>query len=148
MGHASWRVGPGDGDVIAHVPTASSVQPPGVTTGLAVPLHAWLTLGQAILDLTTGSLPMKAALLDAADGGHTTVQWAPAYLLVDFHAVRSYEQVRQGATPGLCFYKVDPAAEAHWLTDTPGFDVQDLAALTLRYDNPSVQVIGPNTLRD
>ena len=79
-GSAAWRIGPGDGDVISH---AREIQGPryghadAVRAGM---FHAWIAGPGLLADFTTFLLPLKATLLDEADGGTTAIDWAPEYL--------------------------------------------------------------------
>ncbi len=79
-GSAAWRIGSGDGDVISH---AREIQGPRYGHADAVEagmFHAWIAGPGILADFTTSSLRLKAELLDAADGGITTVDWSPDYL--------------------------------------------------------------------
>jgi len=143
LGFAAWRVGQGDGDVISHIPQ-KGMEP---ATSRHFAMHAWLRVGDRIFDVTTAQLPLKAAQLDAQDGGSTQVDWAPAFVLAPLSEVSSYRDVAQGHA-GQFFYKYDPALTAHLLTQMPMvLDPIDVANAWLIYENPDVNVIGPNQVR-
>lgn len=57
IGHAAWRVGPGDGDVVSHFPNGQ------VQASTAALYHAWLVVGDHIFDVTTNELHLKARQL-------------------------------------------------------------------------------------
>lgn len=79
-GSAVWRIGPGDSDTISH---AREIQGPLYTpnvAGQALQFHAWVEAPGLLVDFTTCTLKLKAAQLDAADGGTTRVDWAPDFL--------------------------------------------------------------------
>lgn len=79
-GSTAWRVGPGDSDTISH---AREIQGPLYTpgkAGQALQFHAWVEAPGLLVDFSTCTLRKKAAMLDAADGGKTQVDWAPDYL--------------------------------------------------------------------
>jgi hypothetical protein len=140
VGYAAWRVGDGDGDVILHAPAPGMVEQPG-----GVPYHVWLEIDDHLLDLTTYSLPTKAAQLDALDGGHTSVTWFPDYLFVPRKSISSIESVIQ-LWAGIYYYSHDPEVEARIIGEAPELDETDVQAAWLLYQNPEVQAIGPNSL--
>ena len=82
-GSAAWRVGAGDGDVISHAPEMQGVVhvPQGKQAAM---YHSWIEVlagdGPYILDLTTYQMQTKANILDALDGGTTSVQYCPNYV--------------------------------------------------------------------
>lgn len=82
-GHATWRVGPGDGDIVSHDPSAmaTTTYRPAGQAGL---FHAWIELdgpmGLDLIDLTTFQLRNKAVALDSTDGGQTRVDFCPPFL--------------------------------------------------------------------
>ena len=79
-GSSAWRVGPGDADTISH---AREILGPLYTPGLAakaLQFHAWVEAPGLLVDFSTCTIRLKAAQLDAADGGKTRVDWAPDYL--------------------------------------------------------------------
>ena len=107
-GSASWRVGLGDSDVISHareIPGALYFQ--GSQDNAAM-FHAWIEGPGHLIDLSTVTLKTKAAQLDAADGGVTCVDWAPAYLWLDRkqskQALPSSHAVVQSFTSGVFNY--------------------------------------------
>ena len=99
-GGASWRVGPGDGDVVSHVGSLSMVvgAPVGVEYGAM--FHAWIEVGDTLIDFTTHSLRDKAGQLDDMDGGHTQVDWAPPYLWIDRANCQSHKAVAMAPGAG------------------------------------------------
>lgn len=102
-GSAAWRIGPGDGDCIAHamelLPQISTVEvrPNSPLVGL---FHCWIESEGTIIDFTTGSLVMKAKSLDKIDGGYTQVLWSPDYLLTSEKKLTSLVEVCQGVEIG------------------------------------------------
>ncbi|WP_186214455.1 hypothetical protein [Burkholderia gladioli] len=144
IGYASWRVGNGDGDVINHLPVKNMVHQPK-----AHPYHAWLEFGnptsrfRIILDFTTYQLHRKAAELDALDGGQTTVEWCPEYLAVPFANVSSLHDVRT-LHAGLFYYERNVPMERQMLAQSKPLDQEDVELLGQIYQNPDINVIGPN----
>lgn len=144
IGYAAWRVGNGDGDVINHLPMKNMVHQPK-----AHPYHAWLEFGnptsrfRIILDFTTYQLHRKAAELDALDGGHTTVEWCPDYLAVPFSQATSEGDVRTLHT-GLFYYERDVPLERQLLAQSKPLDQEDIENLAFIYQNPNINVFGPN----
>lgn len=107
-GSAAWRVGKGDSDVITHalelVGQSSAHFMPAdgeVPAGL---FHAWVEIGDQIVDFTTGTLREKARILDRMDGGTTVVDWAPDVLWVDRSTCKSFRQVANGFDVGVYAY--------------------------------------------
>jgi hypothetical protein len=143
VGYAAWRVGPADGDVIAHSPNTREHTASATTRGFAY--HAWLTYEDFIIDFTTYQLRRKAQALDELDQGHTTVAWCPEFLLLPATQVHSYRDVIQAPGPGLAYYeaRADLAAELR-----SGFilDEADLQAARLIMRHPEAVVCGPNQL--
>lgn len=141
-GYAAWRVGPGDGDVIAHTDrTAVSFLPPDAR-GFAY--HTWLELPGYILDFTTYQLAQKAQELDAADGGRTNVTWTPDFLLLSKHSLRTYRQVAQSEKPPACHYLSVPAIDDFLASEAPPVDEAGLAAARLLLAHPDARALGPN----
>jgi len=144
VGYAAWRVGSGDGDVIAHCPNARAYLPPGAESGLAY--HAWLECCDCVIDFTTYLLREKARRLDAADGGYTSVEWCPDFLMLPRRQIRRYQEVAAAPNAGVAYYEGRPElAELLHAQFTP--DEADLRAARLILANPDVSVIGPNDLR-
>lgn len=144
IGYAAWRVGPGDGDVITHLPLPNVAQ----ISPRHVPYHAWLRVGSKIFDVTTSDLQYKARQLDALDGGSTTVQWAPPFLFVDPSEVSALEKVTQD-TPGLFFYRPDSTLRRLILSEKDQIvDDRDAKLAWIIYQNPETAVLGPNNLDD
>jgi len=142
-GAAAWRIGPGTGDVISHLPTRQDL---ANASSNAFPYHAWLEWDGNILDFSTHSLGSKAKQLDAQDGGTTTVNWCPLYLLLTPDQVRSMEDVAQAESFGLAFYHEIPGFLEFLLTRGLREAISDVDLSLLRYtfDNPSLNVFGPN----
>lgn len=143
VGSAAWRLGHGEGDVVAHNYKVKGYLPPGATRGFAY--HAWLRFGDVLLDFTTYQLSRKAAELDAGDQGHTTVEWCPDMLVVPMSAVSTFDQVAAATGPGVFYYEHVPQMQTR-VTVGLQHDSADLAALKLIMANPSVIVRGPNQL--
>lgn len=142
VGFAAWRVGAGDSDVIAHTTQVKGYLPPGAQ-GLAY--HAWLECADHILDFTTYQLREKARQLDLADGGHTTVDWCPDYLLVARFDVRRYLEVAAAPNPGAVYYETRPELLAR-VAENFTLDPEDLRMARLILANPHLTVFGPNNL--
>lgn len=144
VGHAAWRVGPGDSDVIAHTPAVPGYVPPGVK-GMAY--HAWLVLPDygVLLDFTTCQLRLKAQQLDELDGGTTLVDWCPDFLLAPVQASKSYSEVARAAAPVAFHYNAQPAMLS-LLDSTYALDASDVQAARLLMKNPDAQVMGPNSM--
>ena len=148
VGEAAWRVGLGDGDVITHSPAIGGHAPVG--GGFALAFHAWLEVGEYIIDFSTHSLRVKAAQLDAADGGVTTVDWCPTYLLVKKDDALTVQQVASAYSAGLSCYRAMPELktlmEQHGLISEVA--AEDLLHLHMLYKNPSIELIGPNDISE
>lgn len=144
FGVAAWRIGPGDGDVISHVPQVGKVQL--MMQPKAFPYHAWLETDSAIIDFSTHTLGLKASQLDAMDGGHTTVAWCPDYLVLKLGDVKSFEDVANAPQEGIAFYQEVP--ELLGLMKAHGFITEvsevDLSVLQLIFRNPDIHVMGVN----
>lgn len=136
-GHAGWRVGPGDGDVITHIPIKGPL-PPG-----AHPYHTWLRCGRYLIDFTTYQLPMKASSLDEMDGGNTRVDWAPSYLMVLAESCRSFHEVQQ-KDAGMYFYTRDIPTENLIKSKARPVDEEDVIYAKALMDRPDMKVMGPN----
>jgi hypothetical protein len=145
VGYAAWRVGHGDSDIIAHTKRAPMYTPAGVPPGQALPYHAWLSAGDWLVDFTTYQLRHKGALLDAADGGRTQVDWCPDYLLLSSIEVKPYKVVVQAPGPGLAHYEAD-ADLATMMAARYERDEADIAHARLILRNPDVMVLGPNSV--
>lgn len=138
VGHAAWRVGDGDADVVLHAPAPNFPPQPGIL------FHAWVLVdGVKLFDPTTYQLRQKAAALDAIDGQKTTVAWCPDYLLADVSRVSTLFDVIQ-KTQGLFFYKRVQELEERVLAEAQALDPEDVAMLELVYENPEATVVGPN----
>ncbi|WP_434715988.1 hypothetical protein [Paraburkholderia sp. A3RO-2L] len=141
VGFAAWRLGPGDGDVVSHTLRTQGYLPAGAK-GFAY--HAWLTAGDWVVDFTTYQLARKARELDAIDGGHTTVQWCPDYLLLKTNQIRSYQEVAQAPNAGVAYYEAH-AALTQRMAQTSSLDAEDIATARLILRNPEMVVLGPNS---
>lgn len=131
-GSAAWRVGPGDSDLISHAPELAGPQfQPANIVGHAVMFHAWIEVGDHVIDLTTGSLSDKARMLDQADGGSTRVEWCPSALWMDKAQMPSLTSVRDHPTAGVCAYIRKESVEKVVLSsiDTGSLDVAIHAAV-------------------
>lgn len=103
-GYAAWRVGTGPGDVLMHFPMGGAEQWRPDHEGRFEVFHAWIEVGDWIIDFTTADLPLKAEQLDAADGGATNVEWAPKYLIAHRTQVSPIAMVRDGYEAGIFAY--------------------------------------------
>lgn len=146
VGFAAWRVGKGDGDVISHLPNTQSFLP-AEANGMGFAYHAWLEDKDWLVDFTTYQLPRKAKALDAADGGHTTVDWAPVYLLLPRSHVQTLKKVSQAAGPGLAYYESEPGLAVR-MAATYIADEADTATARLIFRNPDMVVLGPNMMAE
>lgn len=111
-GSAAWRVGPGDGDVISHAlelnapgTVNSATFAPANSDAKAVMFHAWVEVGDDIIDFTTASLADKAAQLDKMDGGRTQVDWSPQALWVHKNQCLDLLGVVNAPDSGVCAYQ-------------------------------------------
>lgn len=142
VGLAAWRVGPGDGDAVSHVFNVPSHLPAGAK---GMPYHSWLQAGDILIDFTTYQLKQKAAMLDQADGGATTVEWCPDFLLVPTSAKSTYEQVMRAPGAGVFFYAPNVELQ-HEVEGSYEHDPSDLEMLRVILANPDAKVMGPNNL--
>jgi hypothetical protein len=133
-GSAVWRVGAGDSDVISHAREVAG--PAFVQAGVsaAMQFHAWVEAPGLLVDFSTHTLPLKGAQLDAADGGKTTVDWAPEFLWIDQSGgVSQYCSVRRflvSATPVVMALVQPTRWSSQWL-DEVFVRVGDLQTLCL-----------------
>lgn len=145
VGNAAWRVGHGDADVVAHVlQLGGHASPTGQGTPLA--FHAWVRVGDILIDFTTYQLRHKASELDALDGQHTTVEWCPDLLVVQLEDVASFDQVRRAPGPGIFHYQQLPQVQAK-VTQGMVTDEEDVRNALLIMQNPIVMVFGPNDVK-
>lgn len=146
VGYAAWRVGHGDSDVIAHGGSSKGLLPEGVT-GLTY--HAWLEVGDCVIDFTTYSLRLKAQQLDDLDGGNTTAEWCPEYLMIRRSACLSFNEVTQSAGPGVVHYAEQPGL-ANRLEELAGeryeLDPEDVKIARIILANPDAAVLGPREM--
>lgn len=105
IGHAAWRVGPGDGDVLVYVPC---LRKDWQIQGDGLIYHAWLEICGLVVDFTSYQLRQAAQDLDRLDGRHTTVSWCPDYLVLPLEDTRSFYALRQGSGVGLTHYEERP----------------------------------------
>lgn len=138
VGYAAWRVGGGDSDVILHAPLPDMPVQDG-----AAPYHVWLEVGNKILDFTTYQLKAKAAHMDMLDGGKTDVAWCPDYLFVPKSSVSPIQKVIQ-LRAGLYCYARNTALEAKIIFAATPADEADVSTAWLLYQNPEMNVFGPN----
>ena len=138
VGHAAWRVGPGDSDVILHAPT-----PGMVPLAKALPYHVWLEMDGALLDVTTYQLRLKAEQLDAQDGGQTTVEWCPDFLFVPKSSISPLKNVIQKDT-GMYYYERNQRMESSVIQEVHELDPDDVEKVWLLYHSPECSVVGPN----
>ncbi len=149
-GHAAWRLGSGDGDVMSHVDGVQGYLPEGAQ-GFAY--HVWLETVEEggaspiLIDLTTYQLRLKAQQLDEADGGTTQVDWCPDLLVLRREDIRSYREVAQAPGAGLSFYQSIPGMLER-LAAAADLDAEDLAHARIIMANPDMTVIGPNQVED
>lgn len=144
VGYAAWRVGEGDGDVVAHTPKGQVFPPQnGAGEGRHAVFHAWIEVAGRILDLTTYQLRRKAAELDALDGGQTQVDWAPDYLFLDKTEVQDYAAVAK-LNAGLSYYERVMDLERVMMATAKPTDAEAVEMAMMVYQNPDAAVIGPN----
>lgn len=140
-GYAIFRVGPGNSDIIMHAPSPGMIpQPVGIT------YHAWLEIGDYILDITTYQIPAKCAQLDELDGGTTVATWYPDYLFVPRRSISLMHDVIQ-LTAGLYRYEQNTEVEAIILRDVLELDEEDIETVWFLYLNQDIKVFGPNSMR-
>lgn len=139
-GYAAWRVGNGDGDVILHAKLPNMPPQPG-----AIAYHAWLEVGNHLIDFTTYQLRSKALQMDKLDGGTTTVTWCPDYLYVPKKSVSPLRAVIQ-LRAGMFFYQQDTALENAIVSAAQHLDDGDVNTAWLLYQNPALRVFGPNNM--
>lgn len=144
IGAAAWRIGPNDGDVISHIPRREDIL--AAETKRAIPYHAWVETDTSVIDFSTHTLRLKANQMDALDGGKTTVQWCPDFLLMSKGDIKSYGEVAQAPQEGVAYYQEVPGLldfmKSKGFTEETGPD--DLAILRLIFSNPTVHVMGVN----
>lgn len=116
VGEAAWRVGNGNGDVIAHSRKCNTFAPVGSEM-----FHTWLEHDGYVIDFTTYTLPVKARLMDAADGMRTNVLWCPEYLYVPKTSVSSFPEVRNKHV-GMYHYHRNSAMERSVLSRSKHLD--------------------------
>ena len=134
VGEAAWRIGNGDGDVIAHSRKCNTFAAFG--SGM---FHAWLEHDDHIIDFTTYTLPVKARLMDDVDGMKTKVLWCPEYLYVPKTSVSSFPEVRDKHA-GLYHYHRNSALECSILNRGQHLDKFVETASLLRKVSPNTNV--------
>ncbi len=139
IGDAAWRVGPGDGDVIVH-----SQQHGTQLDSVGAGYHAWLQAGNWLLDFTTYQFASKGQRMTAMDGIPMRVDWNPSYLFRPLKQISPFATVVQ-KNAGLFYYQQNQAMQDHILA---GFvpDDSDIEMLWLIYNNPDVNIFGPNNI--
>jgi len=144
-GYAAWRVdGHDPGAVVCHHAEGSAV---AVGSGGFL-FHAWVSCGSQVFDATTYQFRQKMTELDAADGGRTTVNWCPPFLLVDRKDCKAWRSVRDGLRAGLFCYDAIPTI-VEQVTGHPDtqLDAEGIALLEHVYehvkDGNMLVVIGP-----
>jgi hypothetical protein len=135
LGHAAWRVGPGAGDAIAHHPAANgAVQAGGAFMG-----HAWVELGDWIIDATTWQWEHKLAVLNALDGRfRSVVAWPLEVLAMERKATKSFWRVQQ-SNKFAAHYEEVPGLERFMCGPV---DPVALALAREAYANPTIALIG------
>lgn len=144
VGSAGWRVGGGDSDVISHHAALAGVRPDGVTKAYAY--HAWLQAGNLVIDFTTHQLRAKAYTLDSIDGGTTTVDWAPDYLVAELPNGHTVHSITQSFDVGVFFYERNPRLETTILASARLSEAA-IGTARVRMANPSVRILNVNDLR-
>lgn len=139
LGFATWRVGPGAGDVLSYLPRPNEFTVP---TPHALSYHAWLDMGKALVDFTTYQFRFRAKQLDAVDGQRTTVDWCPPFLMMAPLEVRSQLEVQQATVAGLASYEACPALERIVGLGEPP-DPEGVRVARWLMANPLRSVIGP-----
>lgn len=146
VGEAAWRTGPGDGDMVAHVRSVPGHLPPGAGPGsVGFAFHAWVQVGDILVDFTTYLLKLKASQLDAMDGQHTLVEWCPQILVAPVSEVSSFDRTLKAHSAGYFFYKHDPQVQATVLRGLT-MDEADVHHARLIMRDPQMMVLGPNNL--
>lgn len=152
FGDAAWRInGKAPHGVVAHLQgQATYVEPDPEGDARAAPFHAWLVIGDDLVDFTTYQLPAKAAAIDAADGKHTEVEWAPENLWVPLSTVQPYPAVRDGYTAGLYHYRSDPSV-GRLVQGGASVDDEDVQTLLMLYNlfdsGAETEIYGPNDFK-
>jgi hypothetical protein len=144
-GEAAWRVGPGDGDVITHSPRFGGLSP---SNERAMPFHAWLEHESTIIDFSTHSLRVKAQELDAMDGGETHVTWCPPYIWIPKREALPLREVAHALNAGVSCYQEIPGLLEYMeaMGQQQHVDPENLRYLQVIFDNPEMQVVGPNQI--
>lgn len=142
VGEAAWRVGEGNGDVIAHSRKCNTFAAFGNEI-----FHTWLEHDGYVIDFTTYTLPVKARLMDATDGMRTNVVWCPEYLYVPKSSVSSYPEVRDKHA-GMYHYHRNSALEHSILGRSQHLDELVETASLLRTVSPNRNVWVMNGYED
>lgn len=149
-GHAAWRIGPGDEDVIAHKSDLGGYLPEGAQ-GFAY--HVWLETVEEggaspiLIDLTTYQLRVKAAQLDAVDGGCTQADWCPDLLVLRRDELRDYREVAKAPDAGVAYYESVPGYLER-LSAAAILDSEDMQLARVIMANPGMSVVGPNQVEE
>jgi hypothetical protein len=149
-GHAAWRIGPGDEDIMAHKSDLGGYLPDGAQ-GFAY--HVWLetveegAASPILIDLTTYQLRLKASQLDKFDGGNTQVDWCPDLLVLRREDLRDFQEVAKAADAGVAYYESVPGYLER-LAAAAILDPEDLRLARLIMASPNVNVMGPNQVEE
>jgi len=139
LGVASWRVGPGVGDVLSYRPSKNQLVS---SKGDGVAYHAWLEFDATIIDFTTYQLRFRAKQLDAMDGQCTRAEWCPGFLLLPKAQVRHHFEVQQATRLGLAYYEACPALDEIVSIGEPP-DPEGVRVARWLMEDPNRSVVGP-----
>lgn len=140
-GYAAWRCGTQDGAVVSHIPSGDVFIPGG---GPGKVYHVWLTIDSILVDVTTYSLPIKMAELDAFDGGQTQVEWAPPVLIAPLRTIERYGTVAQAPDAGHFYYEEVPGMLRE-LSSGYQLDETELSCARLLLKDANIAVLGVNS---
>jgi hypothetical protein len=70
--------------------------------------HAWVEVGDLVVDATLWSVPEKVRMIEQADPQGTTNRWTLPVLVAEKRAVSDFAKVRDGYSLG-AFYQADGA---------------------------------------
>ncbi len=118
IGHAVWRVGADPVDVVAHHPN-TYCGPQSVSAHEGFEGHAWVEVGDLIVDSTTNQWQAKLDRLGRVEGRQPQLDWPHDVLVLRRGRVRSLRSVLRASTfaahyeelaefrPALDFHDVD-----------------------------------------